>query len=196
MIKNACLSIALTGFLLLATTAAAQPRAAAQPARPKSTSQQAATPDVTGWNKITWGMTVAQAKKLFGADVTEPEGEAPHVRFVVDKIDIGGLPCTASVATDRDSDSITSVTLQPAKEFRKLPQLRASAFNKLKELLIQKYGKPMSDDQRQENGDTNSQVLWSFPSTTIELYRSEGRYDLGYVLLIYHAVDKKALNAL
>jgi hypothetical protein len=209
MIKEFCLSTALAGFSLLATTAAAQP-AAAQSARPSgkplasappsSTPRNAAT-DVIGWNKVTWRMTVVQAKRLFTVeDITEPEGELTQgrypVRFVVNNIDIGGIPCSASIETDRNTDSIAGVALKPAKDFQELPQLRASAFAKLKELLIQKYGKPKSDDQRQENGDINSQVLWSFPATTIELYRSEGRYDLGYVLLMYHAVDKQAQDVL
>jgi hypothetical protein len=209
MITEFCLYTALAGCSLLATAAAAQP-AAAQSAHPSSKPRASAPPsstrrnaatDVTGWNRVRWRMTVAQAKKLFTAeDITEPESELTQgrypVRFVVNNIDIGGISCSASIETDRNTDSIAGVALKPAEDFQKLPQLRASVFAKLKELLIQKYGKPKSDDQQQENGDINSQVLWSFPSTTIELYRSEGRYDLGYVLLMYHAVDKKALDVL
>lgn len=210
MIKELCLSAALAGFSLLATTATAQP-AVGQPARPESKSRSSAPPsstsrrtptaDVNGWSKVTWQMTVAQARKLFAADdIAEPEsalseGRYP-VRFVVNNIDIGGIQCSASIETDRNVDSIAGVTLEPAKDFQQLPQLRASVYGKLKELLIQKYGKPKSDDERQEDDDINSQVLWSFPSTTIELHRSEGRFDLGYVLLMYRAVDKKALGVL
>jgi hypothetical protein len=146
-------------------------------------------------------MTVAQAKKLFAAaDLAEPESKLTSgrypVRFVVNNIDIGGLPCTASVETDRDTDSIAGVTIRPAKEFQERAELRATVFDKLKQLLIQKYGGPKSDNQRPEGDDVESQVLWSFPSTTIELYRSEGGYDTGFVLLIYSAADKKALDAL
>lgn len=186
---------------MLATTATAQ-RTSAQHARSNATSRRAAS-DVTGWNKIQWGMTVAQAKRRFGADAAEPGDEYKGsvgtrypVRLIINNLDIGGLPCTATIETDRDTDSIASVTLKPGKAFQEHPQLRTSAFDQLKELLIQKYGKPKIDDVRQENGNVNSKILWSFPSTIIELYRSEGSYDLGYVLLTYHAVDKKALNAL
>jgi hypothetical protein len=69
-------------------------------------------------------------------------------------------------------------------------------FDSLKILLIEKYGQPNNEDRKVEGRDVNSIVVWTFPSTSISLRRSETPEGIGSVLVNYSAVDKKALDVL
>lgn len=155
--------------------------------------------DIEGWGKVKWGMTVEEARKATAEFQSEPpEIPGPNFTFitkiVLGSVPVGDLHCKVSIQAKRNSETIVAVTLTtgPVDE---PPSFRATAFDTLKRLLIQKYGQPKSDDRRAESGHVVTVVLWNLPSTTITLKRSEGsRYGIGYVSLQYAAVDKKALD--
>jgi hypothetical protein len=75
--------------------------------------------------------------------------------------------------------------------------VRREAFERLRALLIEKYGAPTNDDATTERDHLLKTVIWALPTTTIALTWSESsRHQLGYVSLEYKAVDKKALDTL
>jgi hypothetical protein len=74
------------------------------------------------------------------------------------------------------------------------PRASAVDFETLKSLLIEKYGKPATEDSHIEEGVKS--VTWIFPSTSIQLEITGAESHLGHILLIYSATDRKALDAL
>ncbi len=157
--------------------------------------------DVEGWSNLKWGMTVTEAKRVFGDQASEPtEKPGPNFvlidRIIVKNIRIGDTTASAAIQTKRNSDVVTAVTIEAAGLH---DPRRADIFTMLKTMLIEKYGTPKNEDRKADGrGNTDSTVVWSFPSTSIMLLWSEAspRYGFGYVTIRYEAVDKKALDAL
>jgi len=167
-----------------------------------STTILAQTKDTDGWDKVKWGMTVEQAKSAYG-DQVEDSTIVPGRNFVVidrltvPNVKIGDVEMSASLQTPRGGDQITQISISLKADMQAPMLLRTHAFQRLKELLIEKYGRVTNEDRTTERDDLTNTLLWSLPSTTISLiWRESTRYQLGYVSLIYKAVDKKALDAL
>ncbi len=159
--------------------------------------------DVEGWSKIKWGMTVAESREAIGKQVSDPtDAPGPNFvlinKFIVNDVKIGDIVAKAAVQTARNSDVVSAVTIEAAG-LDETPGKRADTFSTLKRLLIEKYGTPKNEDRKQDGrGDTDSTLLWIFPSTSITLLWSEssGRYGIGYVTIRYKAVDKKSSDLL
>ncbi len=155
--------------------------------------------DVDGWTKITWGMTVEQAKTaLQGSTVKTvftpiPEKKSVFRLRVLD-VHIGDVKLHASVATAQGSEEVNAVVLL-SDSITASQNNRGAEFDTLKQLLIQKYGAPKSEDVRRGVGVVKS-VLWTFPSTTIRLTQSEFGSSVGTVAIHYDAVDRKSLDLL
>lgn len=160
-------------------------------------------PQPQGWGPVTWGMTVAEAHAALGpAAVPATDRPGPNIvvvdRLLVPGIAIGGLTARAAIQTARESDRISAVTLDLAG-LDASPRRRAEAFDQVKQLLMQKYGRPKDENSRRTpEGDTEHTVVWNFPATSITLTWQETtpRYALGFVTLRYQAVDRKALDIL
>ena len=163
--------------------------------------------DVAGWGKVKWGMTVAEAKAALGDEATPEPAPNPHdtypTKLRLRNVQIGLGTGTVNIQTKQDSDLVCVVTLlasPPAVE--EAPGERAMLFERLKAMLIEKYGQPKASDRspiaslsRTESVKTT--VLWSFPSTSITLkWSDDAKYHVGYVSIEYKAVDKKALETL
>lgn len=50
-----------------------------------------------------------------------------------------------------------------------LPEGRKAAFDKIRALMLEAYGKPRNETKNTEGAITTNTVLWVFPSTTITL---------------------------
>ena len=149
-----------------------------------------------------WGMTVEQARAAYGdqaQDSTVLRG--PNFvaidRLTIPNVKIGDVEVSASIQTPRGSDQITQISISLKADMQAPVFVRSHAFQRLKELLIEKYGRVTNEDRTTERDDLTSRLLWSLQSTTITLiWRESTKYQLGYVSLRYKAVDKKALDGL
>jgi hypothetical protein len=162
----------------------------------------AQTKDIDGWGKVKWGMTVEQAKAAYGTEAEDSRVEpGPNFTFIdrveLPNVKIGDLEMKASLQTPKGSDQIKQVTISLRADMQSPAFVRSIAFDRLKPLLIEKYGAPTNEDRTTEGNNIIKKALWSLPSTTISLIWSESnRFQLGYVALMYKAVDKKALDSL
>jgi len=154
-------------------------------------------PDVKGWGKIEWGMTVAEAKAALGDQATDST-QIPGVNFafieklVIKEFLIGDVHCRVSIESKKGSNVIGGVTISTGVSHD--ISSRENAFDSFRKLLIEKYGQPKNEDRSAEGGSIRTNALWTFPSTSITLRRSESRYSNGYVSIEYRAADKDALK--
>lgn len=176
---------------------------------------QAPPKDVNGWGKIKWGMTVAQIKALYGAQVQDSDGSGGNSADYIEKLVIKGFAIgddnmDVSVNIDPKSKLIKEVSFSlaassmPIKEtgdnllrqahVQKLA--RSVTYAHLKDSLTQKYGRPTSEE-KESNGSGDTFATWMFPSTVIRLYLAEAtNIEFGILRLRYTATDKKALDKL
>ncbi len=165
-------------FTLLATVAAAD------------------RPDPNGWNNITWGMTVAEARAALGPGAKEPtEPPGPNftliTRLILPDVLIAGAVARAAIQTARGQDHVTAVTLTLASSKDDVDR-RPSIYADLSRLLREKYGQPRTEQGRPPTRTT----LWILPRTSITLNWSESRYGNGSITITYQAVDPKSLEIL
>jgi hypothetical protein len=154
---------------------------------------QANPKDVDGWDKIRWGMTMAEARTAYGVDA-EPESKDGWTLLQLNPCKIAGVELGVQVGARQSSGKISSVRLW---SYFGLPSSAPSAgpqdFDKLRAALIQKYGEPANEEaKRGENFRLIKTVLWKFPSTSIEmtLEQSSSLPNLGNIFLEYAAAGK------
>lgn len=159
--------------------------------------------DVQGWDKVKWGMSVAEVRTTYGSRVSEPIGEkqrllaslrargfaedseaiqrtqqmpesAPGSKLVIKDIHVGDIiTASANVYTAKNSDSVAQVSISVGDD--STMTYREYAFKTLKPLLIQKYGTPKNEERRPNvtGSFMNTVLLWVFPSTSVKLVWSE-----------------------
>ena len=143
---------------------------------------QAQTQDVTGWDKIRWGMTIAETRSVYPGAT----GNGTRERLTLEPVQIGDLTMNVAVSARPDSDRITRVELSN-------PEASSRKFDRLKVLLIQKYGPPINEATKIEDANTTATTLiWTFPSASILLTLRQGRA----IYLEYSQTDKEALDLL
>jgi hypothetical protein len=133
--------------------------------------------DVQGWDKVKWGMSVAEVRTTYGSRVSEPIGlkqrllaslrargyaedsvaiqaaeqmpeSAPDSKLVIKDIHIGDIiTASANVYTASNSNSVAQVTIVVGDDDSTMTY-REYTFKTLKPLLIQKYGTPKSEERR------------------------------------------------
>jgi hypothetical protein len=160
--------------------------------------------DVNGWSTIKWGMTVGEAKTALGDQATTSSAQVPGPNFadierlVIKNLAVSDLVGQCSIFAKRGSDVVTSVAIRFG-EIRDDPSSRERSFDELKRLLIEKYGQPKNEDRKVEPATVRGQtiistVLWTFPSTSISLLRSESTaYGHGYVTVTYRQKEQTVL---
>jgi hypothetical protein len=169
---------------------------------------QAKPNDVYGWDKVKWGMTLAEVRSVYTSRTSEESpgrfaecsdvpvhnclpDRGPHIDLL-DPVEIGDIKMDATVQAGYGSTNVASVQLADlAGSLRSGNGIRD--FDILKTLLIQKYGSPADQEtKRDEIGTRVTTVLWAFPSTAILLSLREDTV----VYLEYKATDRKALDKL
>jgi hypothetical protein len=157
------------------------------PGQPKDLHRES---DADGFGNIKWGMTVAEAKAAFPS-LLEPErleltSGAFEERLTQPVLMIGSVEMTVSIQTKADSDLITRIVLKLAP----FAQHRRTAFQFLRNNLIQKYGKPSTRSRMKEETE-----VWALPSTTITLsWRQEAVSKLRVLEITYEATNSKFLS--
>jgi hypothetical protein len=157
------------------------------PGQPKDFNRER---DADGFGNIKWGMTVAEAKAAFPG-LLEPErpeltSGAFEERLIQPVLMIGNAEMTVSIQTKADSDLITRIVLKlaPAVQHRK------TAFQFLRDNLIQNYGRPSHHTAPRGRMKEETEV-WILPSTTITLdWREESASKFRALDITYQATDK------
>jgi hypothetical protein len=144
-------------------------------------------PDATGWSTAKWGMTLEQAKEAVPGSRGPVRIEKDYgllVRLEASPVKLGPYSATARLEFQPDRDYLSAVSVKIADE---VP--RASAYESLRQALIEKYGKPTSDDSTSDRNSFESlsvtkTVQWRLRSSTIVLTWSDYG-GIGYVSVRY-----------
>ncbi len=154
---------------------------------------QAKPKDVDGWDKIKWGMTIADARSTYHVD-SQPENKDSWTLLVLQPVKIAGVEMGVQVGARQGSGKITSVKLWSYFGLvNSPPGSGPQDFDTLKASLIREYGPPAKEEvQRGLNFRLLKTVLWTFPSTSIELKmeQSGSLPSLGNLDLDYSASEK------
>jgi len=145
-------------------------------------------PDIDGWDRIKWGMTMAEARAAYHVEA-QPETKDDWTLLELNPAKIAGVEMGVQVGARKGSGRITSVRLW---SYFGVPSAAPSAsardFETLKGYLAQKYGPPAGEEeQRGENFRLIRMVRWKFSSTSILMTLEEsssipniGNIDLDY----------------
>jgi hypothetical protein len=140
--------------------------------------------DVDGYDKIKWGMTIAEVRSAY--DVTAP---VQNRSLPLPPVKINNIEMRAYASTNEGTERISKVALLWG--FNDAGFSGPYGFSTIKALLIQKYGPPINEETKIQYGDQTKTALWTFPSTTILL-----TFRPAYINLEYTETDKKALDKL
>lgn len=146
--------------------------------------------DVDGWDKVKWGMTVAEVRSAYGIDA-QPESKDRWTLLQLNPVKISGVEMAVQVGARQGGGKVSFVRLSsyfglPSSP----PRAGAQDFDTLRTALIQKYGDPASEETtRGENFRLLKTVLWTFPSTSVQmkLEQSSSLPNLGNIFLEYTA---------
>jgi hypothetical protein len=149
--------------------------------------------DIAGWDKIHWGMTIAQARSAYGID-SRAESNADWTLLTLNPVKMGEIKLSVQVGAKPPGEKITLVRLWL---YFGLPTAPSSAgpqdFDTLRTMLVQKYGQPANEEEKRgENFRLIKSVLWTFPSTSIlmSLEQSASLPNLGNIYLDYTATSQ------
>jgi hypothetical protein len=146
--------------------------------------------DVDGWDKIKWGMTVAEVRSTYGID-TQPESKDNWTLLQLNPVKISGVEMGVEVGARQGAGKITFVRLWSYFGLPSSPPLAgAQDFDTLRMMLVQKYDHPANEETtRGENFRLIKTVLWTFPSTSVlmRLEQSASLPNLGNIFLEYTA---------
>jgi hypothetical protein len=151
--------------------------------------------DVDGWDKIKWGMTIADARSAYRIE-TQPESKDNWTLLQLNPVKIGNVEMGIQVGARLiekapGSQNITSIRLW---SFFGLPSSAPLAgpqdFDTLRTVLIEKYGRPSDEEvKRGENNHLIKTVRWTFPSTSIVMTLEQSALlpNVGTIYLEYTA---------
>jgi hypothetical protein len=146
--------------------------------------------DLTGWDKIHWGMSMVEARSAYGVDA-QPQTEDGWTLLQLPPVKMRGVEMGVQIGARQGTGKITSVRLWSYFGLStSAPGASAQDFDTLRSLLIEKYGSPAGEEtDRGENFRLLKTVRWAFPSTTVllTLEASSSLPNLGKIFLEYTA---------
>lgn len=147
--------------------------------------------DVDGWDKIQWGMTMAEARSAYDVDA-KPATKDEWTLLELKPVHLSGVQMGVQVGAREGAGKISLVRLWSFFGLPSSPPLaRPQDFDTLKATLIQKYGQPAKEEMKRggENTHLFKTALWTFPSTSIllSLEQSTALPNLGTIYLEYTA---------
>lgn len=144
--------------------------------------------DIDGWDKITWGMTMADVRSLYHVDA-QPETKDGWILLQLKPVKVAGVSMGVQVGARQAAPKVSSVRLW---SFFGVPEAAPGAgaddFDTLRTELIRRYGNPASEQTTHgENFRLLKSVRWTFPSTSIllTLEQSSSIPDIGNIFLQY-----------
>lgn len=149
---------------------------------------QAPPRDVDGWDKIKWGTTIAEARMMYSVHA-QPENKDGWALLQLNPTKVSGVEMGVQIGARQGSTKIRLVRLWSHFGLPDSPPSGgAQDFDTLRAALIQKFGRPASEEERRgENFRLIRTVLWKFPSTSIlmTLEQSSSLPNLGNIDLEY-----------
>ena len=146
--------------------------------------------DVDGWDKIKWGMTIAEARSAYHIG-TQPGSNNDWTLLNLSPVKMNNIELGVQVGARHGTEKIALVRLWSYFGLSTSPPSAGPQdFDTLKTMLIQKYGTAASEEtKRGENFRLLKSVLWTFPSTSIvlSLEQSASLPNLGNIFLEYTA---------
>ena len=144
--------------------------------------------DVHGWDKITWGMTMAEVRAVYQADA-KAETKDGWTLLQLKPVKMGGVQLGVQVGAHEGGEKIASIRLWSYFGLStSVPGAGAQDYDTLRGILIEKYGPPASEETTHgENFRIIKTVAWTFPSTSIamKLEASTSIPNLGNIDLVY-----------
>jgi hypothetical protein len=144
--------------------------------------------DIDGWDKIHWGMTIADARSVYGVH-SQAEKTDDWTLLTLKPVKIAGVEMGVQAGARHGSEKITSVRLWSYFGLAtSAPGAGAQDFDALRAALIQQYGLPAKEEvDHGENFRLLKTVSWKFPSTSIlmTLEQSTSLPNLGNIILEY-----------
>jgi len=149
--------------------------------------------DVSGWDKIKWGMTISAVRAAYSIDA-QPTSADGWTLLTLAPVKIANVRMDVQVEAREGTDKITAVRLWSFFGLAgSAPQAGAQDFDALRTKLIQEYGQPAKEEmKRGENFHLIKTVLWTFPSSSIllTLEQSAALPNLGDIYVDYTATNK------
>ncbi len=146
--------------------------------------------DIDGWDKIRWGMTIAETRSAYGIDA-QPETKDGWTLLQLKPVKMAGVEMGVQVGAKSGAKGITLVRLWSYFGLaNSAPGASAQDFDTLRTLLIGQYGPSSSEESRRgENFRLIRTVQWTFPSTSIlmTLEQSSSLPNLGNIILDFTA---------
>jgi hypothetical protein len=157
--------------------------------------------DVLGWQETRWGMTQDELFKLFSDSIVKrsqrnfylkPGGSSErygYVDYVIPEMKVAGDVFEVSFVMDIKTYQLIEVDLS-LKDYKKAASTQSIVFDKLEELLTQKYGPPTYKNES-ITSVVNRVRHWAFHTTTIKL---DFHYMKGIDMTIFHLTYEPSKN--
>lgn len=154
--------------------------------------------DLTGWEKVRWGMTTEEIISLYGDKIKKlPRRDiffGCYVDYILPKYEILGTNFKVYFQMDKRENKLKAVLIRLIEKNAKEP--RTKLYEAIESLLASQYGTPQELKKR----DTYSQKVWSFPTTSINLQYSyepsikNSMLTIRFVSTEESSQDRKSLN--
>lgn len=135
--------------------------------------------DVNGWRQAKWGMTEKEIMDAFKGEVKQLPGKKTYGRkgkidyystLCIEDLSIGTEKYKAVFMMGNESNRLERILITPVVDKAKKNRLYYLA---IKQLLIEKYGIPTTQEEKPESGRRPGLATyssdWIFPSTMIKL---------------------------
>src|SRR5579862_2021539 len=104
--------------------------------------------DIDGWDKIHWGMTIAEAHAAYGIDA-EPENKDGWTLLKLNPVKLGGVEMGVEVGARSSAKGISMVRLWSYFGLStSAPTAGPQDFDTLRTVLIEKYGAPSDEETK------------------------------------------------
>jgi hypothetical protein len=121
--------------------------------------------DPGGWSKARWGMTEEEVVKAFDGQVKRIDVAGnPRGRLGIEALEVAGMKLTVSMGFGADG-KLRTVLFEPVN----LSDASNDMFQRLENLLVEKYGRPWKSSEGTSTGSTEMQ--WTFATTVVTLSR-------------------------
>ena len=126
----------------------------------------AAPQDVSGWNKVKWGMTEAEVEAAYPNQIlpyTNVTGKDCGSTQELERQLIGGYSLDVMFNYDCKTKKLNGVTIVPYDKWYR--QQATKAFDAISKEFSVEYGDPSTSD----SSEIDAYRKWVFPSTSIEM---------------------------
>jgi hypothetical protein len=159
--------------------------------------------DVTGWERVQWGMSNQELVKAVDRITKLPKSElflGLHVDYIIPEFKLVNEQFTVFFQLSDTSNKLSQILIRLNEQTSSSP--RENIFRRLESALVRKHGKPLDQiDERHTSVDNytfiNLTRLWRFPGTTIELsYGWDNQINASLLTVRYFPPNQRMTNKL